>query len=320
MRSRSVPLLGSPETACAGINPFWSLRVQEDAHLQAQRPIDLPRVQDDQGEEGLPVQNGVTGLAGVATGKGRGDRMVFTSPNGPTVFVPKQPGMKSEGVMPMETPTHVGETMGSMQTSNNEMNGEIKTRGRVQPPVDELQRDLEVELVEFLRQQNVKLMQEVSDLRSMVHGSGAQAHVQAGCSPWSTADGASLGKSPVEVKRWSSRSPRPTRRSATIDSPVKVDGERHVKKDSQLRCTPNGTRIPEGPPPVGDACDMPMPPPVPPFPTPPSVDAASDMTAKMDFSAYESCEAAKQQRGRIGDQVWKPSQEKSPTPQEAKTL
>ena len=65
--------------------------------------------------------------------------------------------------------------------------------GTDRPTVDELQRDLAVELVNFLRQQNAQLMSEVADLKSALGARCDQASV--GSSPWSTmADGESLGK------------------------------------------------------------------------------------------------------------------------------
>ena len=65
--------------------------------------------------------------------------------------------------------------------------------GSVRPAVDELQRDLEVELVDFLRQQNAQLMMQVSDLKTALEARGDQA--SAGSSPWSTVvEGESLGK------------------------------------------------------------------------------------------------------------------------------
>ena len=189
----------------------------------------------------------------------------------------------------------------------------------VLPAVDELQRDLKVELVDFLRQQNAQLMMQVSDLKTALEARGDQA--SAGSSPWSTVvDGESLGKrSAMGAKRWSSRSPRPTRKQGHA-SPVKLAGDGRVKKDDKLQCTPNGTRIPDGPPPMDDVSRMPScpPPPVPPFPIPHTADAASDLTEKMDLKAYEVCQDGPL-RGRMGDPGWKPTSEKSLTPQEAKS-
>ena len=94
-----------------------------------------------------------------------------------------------------------------------------------------------------------------------------------------------------------------------------------MKKGDKLQCTPNGTRIPDGPPPCDEGCNMPPcpPPPVPPFPIPPTVDANSDMVEKMDFKVYEASED-KQLPGNLGDRLWKPPNEKPLTPREAKTV
>ena len=162
-------------------------------------------------------------------------------------------------------------------------------------------------------------MMQVSDLKTALEARGDQA--SAGSSPWSTVvDGESLGKrSAMGAKRWSSRSPRPTRKQGHA-SPVKLAGDGRVKKDDKLQCTPNGTRIPDGPPPMDDVSRMPScpPPPVPPFPIPHTADAASDLTEKMDLKAYEVCQDGPL-RGRMGDPGWKPTSEKSLTPQEAKS-
>ena len=70
--------------------------------------------------------------------------------------------------MPMETPPAVQQTMGATHGSlrKDEVENDGRKVGSVRPAVDELQRDLEVELVNFLRQQSAQLMSEVADLRS----------------------------------------------------------------------------------------------------------------------------------------------------------
>ena len=65
-----------------------------------------------------------------------------------------------------------------------------------------------------------------------------------------------------------------------------------------MRFTPNGTRVPKGPPPV----DEPMVPPIPPFPTAagePLVEGTSFVS-----NLYDTCESKPHVRN--GDKLWKP--------------
>ena len=185
--------------------------------------------------------------------------------------------------------------------------------------VDALQRGLEVELVDFLRQQNSQLMEEVANLKSKLE-SKAGSGVASSC--WSTVNGGSAdrhGSSACAGKRWSSRSPRPTRKVfGTPEEPSGcVDGG-HVKKGNPLQFTPNGTRIPDGPPPCDDGNVIPCPPPVPPFPV--SLDLEAKVTAAnpVNLGDYEACE--KGPKTKMGEVGWMPTSEKVLTPREAKTV
>ena len=86
--------------------------------------------------------------------------------------------------------------------------------------------------------------------------------------------------------------PQDQHENSVMEVLTSLAGDGRVKKGGKLQFTPNGTRIPEGPPPSGDDCNMPScpPPPVPPFPIPPTVDAALHLTDKVDFTVYEACE------------------------------
>ena len=171
--------------------------------------------------------------------------------------------MKTEGAMPSEP---VGtQTMGHVKPQPSE-----KQSGTS----DEFQRALEGELVLFLREQNSKLLDEVANLKGMLRKS-ASADSGMGSSPWSAVGGTSNGAStgdlaqgvpgvkvaiPQQVRpgRTGSRTPR-ARVRGTAASPEK-DSMR-----SSLKHTPNGTRVPDGPPP--DTCEADEHrPPVPPFP------------------------------------------------------
>ena len=222
---------------------------------------------------------------------------------------PSQTGVQSQGAMPSELDVNL-QTMGPV-------NGHVK-RDDGRETVDPLQRGLEVELVDFLRRQNAKLMGEVESLKEKLEaksGSGAKS------SPWSTVNGDSVdrrGPSAHPGKRWASRSPRPTKRAfETPEQQTGMDVGR-VKNVNQLQLTPNGTRIPDGPPPNDDSNMIPTPPPVPPFPQPPAESVTAAASAPMNLDDYEAC--ANGSKTKMGDVGWKPTCEKAVTPQEAKTM
>ena len=168
--SRSFSLPSSRDHAAGGagtglVNPFYSERLQQEIALRERRPRHLP--EEDEGRV-PPVQDGRP-----PTGKGRGgdETGLFATPPSlerPAVFGRQPTGMQSQGAMPMETPPTGQQTMGAMHGSEGHegVGMNEKNVGSVRPAVDELQRDLEVELVDFLRQQNAQLMMQVSDLKT----------------------------------------------------------------------------------------------------------------------------------------------------------
>ena len=83
-----------------------------------------------------------------------------------------------------------------------------------------------------------------------------------------------------------------------------------------LQFTPNGTKIPAGPPPSDDGNVTPVPPPVPPLPMMP-MELAMETDVKVNLEAYEAFKEMGS-KGKLGDVMWKPSDEKLLTPQEAK--
>ena len=196
IRSHSAPL-GGPDGAGADVNQFYSERLQGELRLQALRPRGLP------GDGALPAGDaGCLRLAGEANGKGRGDGTVmFTTPSsweeagrygtyGP-LGRNQQNGLQSQGEMPREPVMGPGpQTMGAVKQPDQQERSWT----------DELQRALEGELVEFLRQQNSLLMKENDDLKATA----------AATSPSSTVRGGSVGDGPGSsertAKRWSSRS------------------------------------------------------------------------------------------------------------------
>ena len=309
MAERSLSLPSSRGLAAAGaLNPFYSERLRAELALRASRPLELP----SPGSEGvLPVMDASQ------TGKGRG--AVALGPRAyetpcqtagamePQDFGPPR-GLQSQGAMPMET-TRGLQTMGSMKSQPQQP---VDANGQ---GIGELQRDLEVELVDFLRQQNARLLQEVEELKAQAKGSGASSSPWSTNGEWSGIDDAVSAARPA--KRCASRSPRPNRKRE-FESPVRKVNENggNVKNDgSQLQFTPNGTRVPDLPPPRDDCNMIPQPPPMPPFPDPPGQSSMVDV----NLDSYETMDE-KNNKGRLGDVTWKPSNEKVMTPHEAKTV
>ena len=141
-------------------NPFYSEKTQNQCLLEAARPSDLP-VQD----EGIPPENfGGLGLAGQSntdamqpTGKGRGGCSAGVMPAADDALPSGARVLKTEGKLPsgakqsMEGSNgHVFGDDTGLQSSENDMG---------------LQRALEVEMVDYLRQQNSKLQDEVAALK-----------------------------------------------------------------------------------------------------------------------------------------------------------
>ena len=123
------------------------------------------------------------GLASEANGRGRGGGTgMFNTPSSweeagrPMTYGPlgshQHNGLQSQGEMPREPVMGPGpQTMGAVKPpEQQECSG-----------ADELQRALEGEMVDFLRQQNSQLMKEIADLKAA-----------AATSPWSTVRGGSV--------------------------------------------------------------------------------------------------------------------------------
>ena len=162
---------------------------------------------------------------------------------------------------------------------------------------DGLQRALEGEMVNMLRQQNSKLMDELQFLRAKLEkGSMGKPASGMESSPWSALDGSAdssngfVGTLPPERHgRHGSRTPRSKIRDAAV-SPEKRDSKKY---------TPNGTHVPDGPPP--DSRELP---PVPPFPVP----AMGGQDGDVSFCSglYDTCES--KSKVKNGDVAWKPQE------------
>ena len=294
-RSQSVPAVWSGTG-----NPWYSDKAQTECLLAANRPLDLPT---GDGVDEKPIQNSTSGMGSQpsmqfgVTGKGRGSSMACVpdvEPRKPTV----QQQLKSEGVMPGES----GEkTMGSV---GNPKDDDVNSGGS-------LQRALEGEIVDLLRQQNSALLEEVANLRRLLEQSAAKADSGVSSSPWSqlgdTASGHSNGTDGKTQKdrqgRSGSRTPRARVRETAI-SPEK-GGRRDPSK-----YTPNGTRVPDGPPP-----EVHEDPPVPPLPfLEDAKHAGHDQLQQFSFVSgiqddlYDTCES--KPKAKNGDTKWRPVDER----------
>ena len=247
----------SGETGWSG-NPFYSQKTQREIALRATRPADLPMdgdsendpLQDSFGMHSQPHQSSM-----LPTGKGRGsqapDGMLSSMPS----VVKGHGEMRTEGRLPDE---NVGDqTMGPVKDASMGSGQEKK--------VDDLQRALESELVGYLRDENSKLMNELAVLKGKMQSmSAVPAETGFESSPWSaigvTSDESSKGTMGI------SQPPRPGRQgSRTPRSKVRehaLSPENGVRKN-HAKFTPNGTKVPDGPPP---SVEVPIYPPVPPLP------------------------------------------------------
>ena len=289
-RSRSLPVRN------VEVNPFYSSRAVEECMLHAARPSHLPNVSSVDGSL-LAIRTGMPSPPqcppSELTGKGRGTGSVEPQRstecfNGQRteVRMPAEVGHQTEGRMPTVT-GHA--TMGSGY-------GNEQPQQQGNEDSETLQRALERDLVELLRQQNSKLMDELSYLRGQLdRRSGVTS------SPWSavdvsvseTAEGPPASQPFLEprveethrVGRDGSRTPRARVRESAA-SPQR--GNRN-----SFKFTLNGTRVPDHPPP---AENVPPVPPIPSFPEPP-----------VDISMYESFDVPP--RGRNGNVQWKPQEE-----------
>ena len=163
--------MGPVETA---INPFHSEKAQREHMLAANRPRELPELSP--GSDVAPLRNDSW------IGKGRGGQSsgrvacFVTPPSNPSVCSGDgdetgQRAKQTEGRMPDEA---TGST-GLMKDVKHQLESESSS-------VDSLQRALEIEIVQQLREQNARLLEELAQLRqsksSPVSGDGSSSWVE----------------------------------------------------------------------------------------------------------------------------------------------
>ena len=294
-------------------NPFYSERQQREDLLRASRPSDLPLPEVSM-DAGLPVMDRPYGppmsyRPMVDTGKGRGNGSVAEMMGQQRQALPVPGGLRSEGRMPGDD-VMPGEDVKKPQV--------VHGKGSEQPSMDDdigLQRALEVEVVNLLREQNQKLQDEVTFLRGqMEQRSGGTLS-----SPWSAvtalngpevvqppkvvSSGSNGSNGQHRIGRDGSRTPRSKIRMA-VDSPPRVD-----RANDKAKYTPNCTRVPDGSPP-----DEVLPP-VPPLPHVEPV-----LGNGFDAALYEPCESKPCVKN--GDVSWQPQQgfDRSLSAREAKQV
>ena len=272
-----MPIRG---TSNMELNPFHSRRVQDGYLLDAARPANLPSPEDSFVAEPLSNASGANELGQMSdgtTGKGRGSMSAGTMDNGLPGSTRGLEGRRTEGKLP-EQDAGV-KTMGPVNGPTGRLESQRDSEG--------LPRALEGELVSYLREQNSRLMDELATLRDKLEKtSGVES------SPWSDlgAVGSSDGPQQLERQgRQGSRTPRARVREAAV-SPE--------RKRQPQRFTPNGTKVPDGPPPDDEFCW----PPIPPIP---GIEKGQNVVEMENMSGlYDTCES--KPRVRNGDREWKP--------------
>lgn len=277
-------------------NPWYSEKTQAECELEAARPTSLPfgnrgdgMAMNDHLQSGMESQP--FHMSAGPTGKGRGGGLADAlKPHRSAVG--SSDDKRTEGAMP--------DGAGGMQ-SMGPVNPQkvVKNQGST----DELQRALEGELVTFLRDQNSRLLSEVAALRNQLEKSWVSS------SPWSAIGGTSSGDSHAphgrvhngRQGRDGSRTPRGRGRDMAVSPEFQ-----HQKLPGKY--TPNGTRVPDGPPPEHAL------PPVPPIPfVEDAVETGENQLRQSSFVSgppedgldlYDTCES--KPKAKNGDASWKP--------------
>ena len=291
-RAKSVP-----------VNPWYSERARTECLLQASRPPTLPFEGD---EPRPPIQS--------ALGAACPPRRVSEMPTG------KGRGVQTAGEMPAEgRPTVLGH--GSLRTEGRLPDGDVNGLGspKDDEKTEELQRALEVELVNYLRGENSKLSEEVALLRRQLNARAAGDKASSGVesSPWSAVEAVGSTGSSGTVK--ASPTERPGRHGSRTHRNKQRDGAVSPGNDrSQNRFTPGGTKVPDGPPPIDDV----FMPPAPPIPmVADSRDGEAQFCSSFLSGLYDTCES--KPRNKLGDLQWKPQELRGNdvlSPSEAKQL
>ena len=299
-RARSLPPVA--------LNPWWSDKVKREAILRSKRPEDLPVPADgDLEDEVEAVQDGST----ACSGKGRGvtslggsvGARLFTTPPSARSEIDGRPsgrGKQTDGIMPPSESSsgpssHGRASMGPLPPKHRPP----REPDREKEDQDSLQRALEAEMVQFLREQNTQLWDELERLKK--HQSKSGSAPTSTPSSWVQIDGLGGGQPAEEASLGSTTSVGdgggPVRPMAKKGEPPRTPRGRSPTNRRPAagghRFTPNGTQVPPGSPPDRAALlEIPAP------PFPPSSNSA-DLSL---LTGYELLD----RRGRHGDSQWLP--------------
>ena len=219
------------------------------------------------------------------------------------------PTTGSSGVDGVSTNSSSGVARVPTNTATGAENGgSTQFHAAAQSPEDVsgIQRALERELVDHLRQQNARLLEELDALRS------AQQQQ-------STGNGSSLS-SWSEVRAVDPQCSASYGVETSHTGPVDGHGKRECRTPrahdqparKEPRFTPNGTRVPDTPPELGDHQAQSSLPPVPPMPPMPPVSSAvtGDGSFQQFLDQYEAKHFS--QKAMRSDSGWVPTSEMSP--------
>ena len=223
MRSASLPPLGGGQSAGGLVaNPFWSEQTRAEAELKARRPVDLPVPHDDDEFDEPRQRSGRSvrspkPLEERPRGRGRsaeGQNRIFTTPaSWGSVDGPlRTAGLMRDGDLEEERSRVFGGTQGP--APKEEVRGEP---GELQQDI--LERALEREMVSILHKENLQLKEELQAMKERMSSTA-----------WSEVTPS------VDV-------PRPPE-----GTPPRSGGLR-MEEGWEILHTPNGTRVPTGPPP-----------------------------------------------------------------------
>ena len=219
------------------VNPFWSIRARDEAALQSSRPVDLPVPSGDEAELDHVLEGGTS----VQMDPGEASSLV--EKRGRTG---KGQGSDGAGRERFSTPAswQDGRPQGQLGSGSGSVKQELPKRTEGEMPPDDggqslfggsvteengLQRALEKEMVERLHQENVQLKFEMEQLKRI------QAMAEGGTTTTSWSE--------VSIPGEGVPPPPPRSRSPT----------RRCLQKQEEKFTPQGTRVPDTPPPSDDA-------------------------------------------------------------------
>ena len=243
-RSHSVPLG----------NPFWSERTQDDYRVALARPSDLPKVPTDDeldDEAAEPIRDGASarvrersrprGRTGAPSDEKYGTPMM-TSLRAPSSWIKtepprgtnNQPGRQTEGFLPPSATSFAAEE-GMARRTEGPLPPSAANSGDC--GLDASGNGLEVDLgrlmFEQLQEENAQLRSQLEAIQTK--GGAVRVGVESMSDSWSYVPGSDAVLPPPP------KTPR-----------LHVGAGPNYTTSIEVRYTPGGTRVPDGPPPVED--------------------------------------------------------------------